>query len=483
VPSTKDELLAELATLTARVQELDSQYAESGQWMDPQSQDGQEWNRSNLKIEEIKKITAQMQAREDRIAVLVGDEAATGNGAPFNLPAPGAVRGEDIWNLASIRMSASSPEDAKIELQERGKRAIEGAYFPHERADQAECKATLETMLARVDNDRGDLARHLLVTGSPTYQTAFGKALRGQQLQGAEISALSLGGSSGADGGYAVPFILDPTLIPTSDNKVNPYRAISRVVQIVGSNEWKGVTTGAVTAHRRAEGTEVSDDSPTLAQPDVKAQRVDVFIPFSMELQQDWGAMQSELARLIQDAKDVEEATSFTTGAGTGVTAQGIVTGATVTVTTASTATFADVDLDSCENALGNRFQQRAQWVGNRAIYNLIRHFDQYGGPDLWVRIAEPLAQGGNTGRTLLGYPANEASAMASTHATADTILVLGDFNYFLILDRIGMQMELVPHLFGSASRYPTGQRGFFAYWRNNSAVLSARAFRALVVK
>jgi predicted phage gp36 major capsid-like protein len=36
-----------------------------------------------------------------------------------------------------------------------------------------------------------------------------------------------------------------------------------------------------------------------------------------------------------------------------------------------------------------------------------------------------------------------------------------------------------VPHLFG-ANRRPTGQRGLYAFWRNNSKVLVDNAFRVL---
>jgi predicted phage gp36 major capsid-like protein len=53
------------------------------------------------------------------------------------------------------------------------------------------------------------------------------------------------------------------------------------------------------------------------------------------------------------------------------------------------------------------------------------------------------------------------------------TILIMGDFNYFAIVDRVGMNIEFIPHLFGSINRYPTGQRGLFMYWRTSSQVLS----------
>jgi len=45
---------------------------------------------------------------------------------------------------------------------------------------------------------------------------------------------------------------------------------------------------------------------------------------------------------------------------------------------------------------------------------------------------------------------------------------------------RVGMGIELVPHLFGATNRYPTGQRGILAIWFNSSQVLVPNAFRLL---
>jgi len=69
---------------------------------------------------------------------------------------------------------------------------------------------------------------------------------------------------------------------------------------------------------------------------------------------------------------------------------------------------------------------------------------------------------------------------MQATVVNATKIMVVGDFSYFLIVDRIGMNVEIIPHIFGATSRFPIGQRGMYAYWRNTSKVLSASAFVAL---
>jgi predicted phage gp36 major capsid-like protein len=43
------------------------------------------------------------------------------------------------------------------------------------------------------------------------------------------------------------------------------------------------------------------------------------------------------------------------------------------------------------------------------------------------------------------------------------------------------MSIELIPHLFGTNGR-PTGQRGLYALWRNNSIILNPNSFRVLRV-
>jgi predicted phage gp36 major capsid-like protein len=52
--------------------------------------------------------------------------------------------------------------------------------------------------------------------------------------------------------------------------------------------EWRGVSSDQVTAHYRAEATEVADDAQALVQPVVTPRRGDAFVPFSIEIEQDW---------------------------------------------------------------------------------------------------------------------------------------------------------------------------------------------------
>jgi HK97 family phage major capsid protein len=91
---------------------------------------------------------------------------------------------------------------------------------------------------------------------------------------------------------------------------------------------------------------------------------------------------------------------------------------------------------------------------------------------------------GGNTGITLNGYPTYECSGVTSTLASSNLILVIGDFSrYYCIVDRMGLDVEVIPHLFGGTNRYPTGQRGIYAMWRNTAKVIDANGFRVLTLK
>ena len=69
---------------------------------------------------------------------------------------------------------------------------------------------------------------------------------------------------------------------------------------------------------------------------------------------------------------------------------------------------------------------------------------------------------------------------MSSTFTTGQKLIVLGDFSYYKIIDRIGMSIETIPHLFDVTNNMPTGQRGLYAYWRNGAKVLDANAFVTL---
>lgn len=80
---------------------------------------------------------------------------------------------------------------------------------------------------------------------------------------------------------------------------------------------------------------------------------------------------------------------------------------------------------------------------------------------------------------TLLGKPVEEMSTMATATTTTTKWAIFGDWKQgYVIGDRLGMTVSIIPHLFGATNRYPTGQRGFYAFWRNDGRVQVPNALR-----
>jgi HK97 family phage major capsid protein len=460
-----------------------------------------DWDKQNAELDEHRKVLKELEERAARLDAIerLSPEANRAPGVSYDHPgrAPAQInrmsRGE-VHDLNTLtRTNFMNPEVQGRELSERAERALEFANFPHERADQDASKAHVEKLLRNNDSADREIARRILVTGSTQYRSAMNKWLAGQPRTSEEERAMTGLLATTTTGGYAVVYELDPTFIRTSNLSVNPFRAIARQVTLAGTSEWRGVTSAGIVAAYAAEALEASDNSPTLGQPAAIVQRAQAFVPFSIEAGQDINGLQGELATGIQDAKDDLEANEFTTGAGTTVHPQGILVGATSTTSTATTGAFVIADMYSLEQALKPRSRPRAVFVANRFFYNKVRAFDTAGGAGMWyggvASYAGPLSQGmpnnvptdGALNQTLLGYRAYEDSQMVASLTTTSKIAVFGDFSQFVIVDRIGMNIEIAPMLFGASNRFPTGQRGLYAYWRNTSKVLDASAFQILV--
>jgi HK97 family phage major capsid protein len=480
---SKEDEVAELETdyrtteqKVARVVELDSEMTaignESTGVLTAEAQ-----SRWDAAKEEVIRLNADIAAHEERQAWLK-DRAPTDTKirGEEDKPVPFTPirKPENIYDKAAVYRDSRTPEHASQLFRENAMRAVEGAVFPHERANQEDAKGHVAQLLAHDTRD-GEIAKRILTTGSPTYKRAFGKMLVAGTLDvlTSEERAVMAEGA-GATGGFAITFELDPTIVKTSNGAVNPYRRVCRVVSISGTNEWRGVSSGAVVATYEAESTAAVDRSPTLAQPAFLAKRAQTLIDFSIELQQDWPQLQAEMAGLIQDSKDTLEAAQFATGVGTTVFPQGITVGFTNTATTGTTTVLAVNDIYKTEEALAPRFRPNAQWFANRFIYNKIRQLDTAGGANLWVpdlRTGIPNNETGNTGYNLIGYPANESSGLAASLATTTKLAVLFDPSYFVIVERVGMDIELIPHLFDATTNYPTGRRAIYAMWRNTGRV------------
>lgn len=333
------------------------------------------------------------------------------------------------------------------------------------------------------------LARRILATGSPAYRSAFAKVAGGQPmlLDNEEREALTRAQSlTNGEGGFAIPFTLDPTIIMTNDGAANPFRQVARV-ETITTDSWNGVASTGVSGGYAAEASEVGDDAATLTQPSVSPERWDVFVPFSFEIGQDWRNIEADVRMMVNEKRDEFDVVAFTTGDGTDEPT-GIITaldGTSSEIAPATAETFAVADVYGTEEALPPKYRrtgQQAKWMASLGTINTIRQFADDDGHALLERL------GAGTPRELLGYELYENSAMDSAAdinaaATADNfVLILGDWRNYLIVDRAGMNMELVPHLFATGNNRPSGQRGFLAWGRTGAGSLNDNAFRVLSI-
>jgi HK97 family phage major capsid protein len=325
--------------------------------------------------------------------------------------------------------------------------------------------------VVREEDPLGLGARYLRAVASEDYLSAFGRLLQygpnaHLRMSAAEVAAIqevtrveelrTMNIGTGSAGSYALPFTLDPSITLTSSGALNPIRQVARTESII-TDTWKGVSSDGVTATYAPELTEVGDNSPTLAQPTVSTEKGQAFVPFSIEIGQDWPSLQSELVRLLSDAKDVLDALT---------TAQ--------RVQTASVATLAATDAYLLKASLPARFIPNAAFTFHPNTLDSFYRFVGGGG-------SEPALMPERDGN-LLGKSTYEWSTLGTGTTTGTKLGIYGDFKSYLIADRIGGTVELIPHLLGS-NRRPLGARGLFYYWRTGAGVINPNALRYLEVK
>jgi HK97 family phage major capsid protein len=204
----------------------------------------------------------------------------------------------------------------------------------------------------------------------------------------------------------------------------------------------------------------------------------DAYVPFSFEVGMDAPNFLAELQKLLLDAADQLMATAYTTGTGSGQP-KGIITalaGTASEINVITGETFTAADVFALQEALPPRFQSNAQWCANVSVLNDIQQFETTAGAKVFPEVSQ-------TPPMLLRKRLHENSNMDGSWNVAATannyILTVGDWSNFVIVDRIGTTLELMPHVVGS-NRRPTGQRGALLWFRTGSDCVNTNAFRML---
>ena len=335
-----------------------------------------------------------------------------------------------------------------------------------------------------------DIARRILVTENEAYRSAWMKLVtdphpilsddeRHAVLAYNEYRAMSEGTTTA--GGFGIPVFIDPSIILTAQGSGNPFLTLARQVT-VNTNIWKGVSSAGVSWQFQSEGVAVTDASPTLAQPSVQVYMARGFIPYSIEVGEDYPNFAGEMATLLASGYDELLVDKFTRGSGTGEPF-GIVTALSantnVRVRVATSGALNSGDPYTVWKALPQRFRRNASWLMNVGVNNAIR---QLGTANVFHAFTENLPA--EWADMLFGKTTYESPYMndvtSSTSATTE-LAVVGDFSNYVIARRGGMSVELVPQIFDVTNNRPTGQRGWFAYARIGGNSVNDLGFRLLV--
>jgi len=405
-------------------------------------------------LEEQRKPLAARMARLDAVRYAAKDEKKVEKTTPDLVIKQDRDPFED---LTAVR-NRTIPRG---EVRERALNAIERCnkrgQLTHDFAERA-------TVLAQ---DDPGIARHMLLTGSDEYQENFRLWMEDPEGQ-AHRAALSL---TLANGGYMLPFVLDPTIVLTNTGSANPWRRISNIKQTT-SNTWNGVNSAGVNAAWLAEATIVTDNTPTVGNIVITPAKAAAWLFGSYEVLADTD-FATQLPGLLGDAKDRLEEAAFATGTGTNQPF-GVITQASVTATTGTTLVYALADVYKTHAALPARFRTspNAAWAMNVAYINKTRQFDTAGGASFWTNL------GRGQPETLLGAPIYESTTMfGGTQAIGSKIAIFGDFGQYIIVDRVGVSLMYEPMVKGTGGILPNGQAGWYMFWRVGANVSTANGF------
>jgi HK97 family phage major capsid protein len=436
--------------------------------------------------DQLKELRAEVEMRETRSARLAAARAKY-----QSLQVKSNIgQSEERFDLAP---HAAFSRDARVhtDLVSRSLSILDDkAIAPHLRSDQREqVERVLRTQNG--DTDGQLLSAYLIATSNPAYRSAFQKSTgslhpvftpeEGRAVSEVQTIQRAMAIGSSGTGGFAVPVIIDPTIIMTAQGTENDILQLARVVTIT-NDRWKGIASSGVTWKFDAEAAPANDNSPTITQPEVPTYRADGFIPYSIEVGQDWPGFAEEMSRMLASGYDELLAEKLTVGSAAN-TPRGIVSRLTLQtspdVSTASltAGTIAGADLYDMWGRLPQRHRRSGStaWMSSTGVQNAVRQMGTVD-PNFTVNITE-----GDVPR-LFGKPYHMNDYMANPAAgtAAANLAIVGNWQGYLVAQRAGMNIEFVPMLFDPTNNRPTGQRGWFAYARIGADVVDPTAFQLL---
>jgi HK97 family phage major capsid protein len=384
-----------------------------------------------------------------------------------------------------------SANDARVAKIEKGQHVPEDLQAKMDAAFKGmqEQKTVIESLEAK-------LKRPLLGSdGKPLdeVQEEHKKSFRNYLCKGVEydkaIEAKALSIGSGADGGYAVPKVIDSMIDALAVN-ISPIRSIAQVIQIGTSDYHKlintrGTTSGWVGETQARTGTnspQLVDIAPPMgelyAKPSASQQMLDdVFFNAEQWLS---GEIATEFARAegaahcagngIQQPKGFTAYTTAATGDATRAfgTIEHVATGVSGGFKVLSSTVNPVDDLFTLVGKMKAMYRPGSSWVTNKAVLFTIMSFKDFQGRYVFNPTTAPGVED-----TILGYPVTEAEDIPALAANSLS-LWFGNWKAgYLIVDRVGTR----------ALRDPFSNKPYVDFYvtkRSGGGVLNSEALKTL---
>lgn len=244
--------------------------------------------------------------------------------------------------------------------------------------------------------------------------------------------------------------------------------------KVIPMTKWKmdvPTLTNSTAAIQTDEEGAVSEVEPTVGTVQAVAYKFTKLVKISKELLADanfdvWGKL---LAPDYAHAFALAENAAFSTGDGSGHP-QGITVGGTSAATAVSATTITADEVMDVFYALDYRHQPKAKWMAKNSTIKILRKLKDSDDQYLWAPgfAGEP--------PTILGQPLIKNDDMPAATAGLKPLIV-GNFDYFWIFDRQGMELQRLVELYAG-----NGQVGFLADKRFDSHVMLSTAFYYLTM-
>lgn len=315
----------------------------------------------------------------------------------------------------------------------------------------------LESPATRVESKQADDAKR--------YEEAFETLLRTPMNSLNHETRAVLNTGTGSEGGFLAPEVYLTTVI----NKLLDRNVVRQVANVVRTSATTYIPLGnsrptfSLIAENGAYGT----TDASFAQKVLKAFKIGGILQASDELMRDsFTDIQAYLTNLIVEGVADQEEIYFTTGAGT-TEPTGILTGGELGKTTVAVGAVTLDEVLDLKYSLKAPYRMNANFMMNSSTEKAVRKLKDTQGQYLW----QPSLQVGAP-NTFDGKPILINEKIPSL-GTGNKFMAFGDFKYFMIGDRGGMEIKRLDELYAE-----NGQVGWRVSKSFDSLVTQSEAIK-----